>query len=185
MNAHRKAARQTILGGLWIAVLSSIVGCVPAEPLPTETPEAPRSNGLPVTFGYETADGGRLSSLELRGRFTVIAFVATYDLASQAQLKVLGHVLRDHSPRVNVAAIDLDPVENKPLVKAFAAKLQAPFPIAIADARTVEGHGPFEGLHNVPSIVILDRDGREVFRHAGAMDERPLRKELERAGAHR
>jgi hypothetical protein len=138
-----------------------------------------------VEFGYATATGGHLTSTELRGRFTVIALVATYDIASQAQIKVLGLVARNHAPRVNVAAIALEPPENAPLVAAFALGLGVPYPVAIADARTLEGHGPFEGLRHVPSIVVLDREGREVYRHVGAMDEKPLRAELERLGARR
>lgn len=186
-----KATRSTRLRAagvvaVGLALLAGVeVACVPAEPLPPEVPPAPPPSSAPVEFGYPTTGGGRLTSAELRGRFTVLALVATYDLASQAQLKVLGLVLRNHSPRVNVAAIVLGPPENAPLVEAYATGLRLPFPIALADERTVEGRGPFEGLRHVPSIVILDRDGREVFRHVGAMDEKPLHAELARVGARR
>jgi hypothetical protein len=171
--------------GAFVLVVCGSAACVPAEPLPPEVPPSPAANSPPVEFGYATTNGGQLTSTELRGRFAVLAFVATYDLASQAQIKVLGLVQRNHAPRVNVAAIALEPPENAPLVAAFADGLRVPFPVALADARTLAGHGPFEGLRHVPSIVILDRDGREVYRHLGAMDEKPLRAELERLGARR
>ena len=181
----RRGALRAALWAIGCAAACAGLACVPAEPPPPEVPPSPAAGGAPVEFGYATATGGVLTSTELRGRFTVIALVATYDLASQAQIKVLGRVAKNHAPRVNVAAIAMEPAENAPLVAAFAQGLGVPFPVAIADGRTLAGHGPFEGLHHVPSVVILDRDGREVFRHVGAMDEKPIHEELERLGARR
>lgn len=167
--------------GVALAVLSG--ACVEVAAPPVAEPPAPIANGPPVSFSYETTDGGRLNAVDLRGRFTVIAFAATYDLTSQAQLKVLGMVQRDHRPRVNVAALVLDPPENKPLVIAFAQSLDLRFPVALADEATIRGHGAFEGLHAVPAIVILDREGREVHRHIGAYDQKQLDAALDAAGA--
>ena len=156
------------------ALAVGLVACVDAGPPPIVQPPAPEPDGPPVTFAYETADGGALTSDSVRGRYTVIAFAATYDLTSQAQLKVLAQIQRDHKPRLNVAALVLEPAENKPLVVAFANGLGFAFPIAIADERTLAGHGPFEGLRAVPSVVILDREGREVLRHVGPLDKKQL-----------
>src|SRR5690349_19771168 len=133
---------------------------------PPASPTSP-----PIRFSYETTDGRTLQASDLRGRFTVIALVATYDLTSQAQMKVLSLVQRSHAPRVNVAAIALDPAENRPLVIAFAQSLGFDFPVAIADAETIAGRGPFGALNAVPSVLILDRSGREVYRHVAAIDE--------------
>lgn len=157
--------------------------CVEAGPAPVVEAAPPPVSGPPVTFSFETTDGGRLRDADVRGRFTVLAFVATYDLTSQAQVKVLGMVQRDHRPRVNVAAVVLEPPENKPLVIAFAQGLDLRFPVAIADEDTVAGHGAFEGLHAVPAVVILDREGREVHRHIGPYDQKQLEAALDAAGA--
>jgi len=46
--------------------------------------------------------------------------------------------------------------------------------VALADSATIAGDGPFAGLHHVPSIVILDRESREVFRHVGLIEEAAL-----------
>ena len=156
------------------ALASTAAACVDAGPLPVTQPPVAAPNGPPVVFAYETTDGGLLTSAELLGRFTVIAFAATYDLTSQAQLKVLGIVQRDHKPRLNVAALVLEPPENKPIVVAFAKGLDLRFPVALADEGTIAGHGAFEGLRSVPSVVILDREGREVLRHVGPLDVKQL-----------
>lgn len=188
--AHRgrgRAAPRLRLRACAIGIVASLgalsSACVEATPVPAVEVAPPPANGPPVAFSFETTDGATFRDADVRGRFTVIAFAATYDITSQAQLKVLSMVQRDRRPRVNVAAIVLEPPENKPLVIAFAQSLDLRYPVALADERTVAGHGPFEGLHSVPAIVLLDREGREVHRHIGAYDQKQLEAALDAAGA--
>jgi hypothetical protein len=169
-------AGRALRGGATVIAIA-IAGCVP---VPVTPPEAPPPVGPPIDFTYETADGGVLTAASLRGRCTVLAFVATYDLISQAQVKVLSLVQRDHTPRVNVAALVLGPPESKPLAIAFGQSLHVAFPVALAGTSTLEGRGPFAGVRRVPSVFILDREGRILLSHTGPMEEKPLRAELER-----
>jgi hypothetical protein len=128
----------------------------------------------PVLFTYETIDGRALSTESLANRISVIAFLATYDVHSQAEARLLASLRRHHSPRLNVAALVLEPPENRPLVEAFASSLGLDYPIALADAATIAGEGPFANLHHVPSVVVLDRAGHEVWRHVGFVSEAGL-----------
>ncbi|WP_437631257.1 TlpA family protein disulfide reductase [Sorangium sp. So ce854] len=139
-------------------------------------------------FSYETLDGRELSTASLAGRFSVIGFVATYDMASQAEARFLAGLFRDHTPRINAALLVLEASENRPLIEAFVATLKLPYPVALADAPTIAGEGPFAGLHHVPSVVILDPEGREAFRHVGLITQEALEevlRRLEREGARR
>ncbi len=68
----------------------------------------------------------------------------------------------------------LEAPENLPLVEAFTASLGLGFPVAIADSATIAGEGAFAGLHHVPSVVVLDRAGREAWRHVGFVNEAAL-----------
>src|SRR5262249_26074354 len=108
------------------------------------------------------------------GRITIVGFVATYDVASQAQARFLANVARHAVPRVNVALLVLEPPDNLPLVEAFAKALELPYPVALADAATIAGKGPFAGLHHVPSIVVLAAQGRERWRHLGLVTDKAL-----------
>lgn len=134
----------------------------------------------PIDFQYDSVDedpSRTLSAGRLRGRATVIAFLATYDVASQAQARFLTMVFRGHKPRLNAAAILLDPVENRPLLAAFGQALGLPYPLAIADRELIAGRGPFGDAHTVPTTVILDELGRLRWKHVGlAKDD-----EIERA----
>jgi hypothetical protein len=130
-----------------------------------------------VSFSYEALDGKPLSTETVAGRVTLIGFIATYDNFSQAEARFLLNLGRRHTPRINVAFVVLEAKENRPLVEAFVAALGITDPVALADADTIAGQGPFVGLHHVPSVVILDRRGREAWRHIGMVEE----PEIERA----
>jgi hypothetical protein len=93
---------------------------------------------------------------------------------SQAEARYLAMLEHQHTPRVNVAALMLEAPENRPLVEAFVASLGLGYPVALADAATIAGDGPFPGLHHVPSVVVIDRAGREAWRHLGFVNEAAL-----------
>ncbi len=136
----------------------------------SETPRKAR-----LHFRYELADGnGALDSDELGGRPTVIAFLATYDLASQAEARFVAHLSRSHTPRINAAAIVLDPPENRPLVVAFRDGLKLEYPVAMGDAALIAGEGPFGDVHAVPSTIVLDSERRLVWKHVGLVKEDEL-----------
>ena len=128
---------------------------------------AATTRGPPLRFAYEGLDGHPVSSDALANRVSVIGLLTTYDVHSQVEARFLAAVLQRHTPRINVAALVLEAEENRPLVEAFAASLSLGYPVAMADAATIAGEGPFAGLHHVPSVVVLDRTGREAWRHVG------------------
>lgn len=157
-----------------LALALDVLGCS-APVAGAQQPEiALAVTGDPVRFTYETLDGKPLTSESLRGRITVIAFLTTYDFPSQAEARFLSSTTRRHTPRVNALALILEAPENRPLVEAFTDALKLPYPVALADEATIAGEGAFAGLHAVPSIVILDREGREAYRHIGLLEETQL-----------
>lgn len=125
----------------------------------------------PIRFHWPrvSGDGTELTEADLRGRISVLVFITTYDVPSQAQVRFLSTLSRDHVPRLNAVALVLEPPEHLPIVEAFASALDLKYPVVLADPATIRGEGPFAGLHHVPAVAILDRDGRERFRHLGLM----------------
>ncbi|MDI1433080.1 TlpA family protein disulfide reductase [Polyangium sorediatum] len=150
---------------LLLALLAAPIACS-STPSP-DAPTQPLARGPRVFFSYETLDGGTLSTDTVAGRFSVIAFVATYDDSSHAQARFLSTLVRRHVPRINAGLVVLEPPHHKLLVESFAKVVDPPYPVAMADEATIAGAGPFQGLHHVPSLVILDPQGREVFRNFG------------------
>jgi len=148
------------------AILASVAGCGSSEPEP-KTAEPFAASGPRVDFSFPTIDGKTLSTADLAGRFSVLVFITTYDRASHAEARFLTSVVRRHVPKINAALVVLEPESNRILIESFARVLEPPYPVALADEATIAGIGPFRGLHHVPSVVILDPQGREAWRHIG------------------
>ena len=125
-----------------------------------------------------------VSSATTRGRVTALAFVATYDVASQLLLRRLADVIVHFTPRANAAAVVLESPRYAELLPAYRESLQLPFPVVMADFSTLQGQGPFASIQRVPTLLVLDRTGREVARRQGGLSADEIEDELSRA-AHR
>jgi hypothetical protein len=147
------------------AGLATPFGCsvpeYPAEPKPTYA-------GIRRDFDYIAIDGRHLSSTTTRGRPTVLLFITTFDLGSQVAVRRVAEVAHDHVPRINAGAVVLEPPRNVPLVEAFVASTETDFPVALADPATLEARGAFGEVRVVPTTVVLDASGVEVWRKEGA-----------------
>jgi hypothetical protein len=177
-RARRTRARGLAAGA---AVTAAALTCTAANPEPKPDAKPTASSvamplAPPVVYSWTDIRGRPISSEAMAGRITVIGFITTYDVVSQAQVRYLNSLLREHVPRVNVAVLVLEKPENLPMIEAYVNALELPFPVAIADPLTIQGDGPFKGLHHVPAITILDREGRERHRHLGLLDRGALEK---------
>ena len=159
-----------------IALAAVALCACAAQPERSEGPRA--APGRAIAFVYGTTQGDELSSASTRGRATAIVFVTTYDLASQIQAKHLNQILKTHTPRMNAGAVVLETAEYALLADAFRSSLGLAYPVAMADATTLDGHGPFGSVSRIPTTVVLDRAGREVWRKAGITEPREIEQAL-------
>jgi hypothetical protein len=124
-----------------------------------------------LDYSFDSLDGRPLTSAAMRGKLTVVAFVTTYDLESQAQVDYLATMAKHDGDRVNYAVVALEPAENRELVEAFrrfvADKFGVALLTAVGDAATIAGAGPFGDVHVVPTVVVLDRSGKVGWRKTG------------------
>jgi hypothetical protein len=116
---------------------------------------------------------------------TVIVIITTYDLGSQVVMRELARVLRNRTPRINAGAVVLEPPKNAPLVEAYTHSLEVSFPVALADQETLETRGPFGAVNVVPTIIVLDANGNEVWRREGAMTYAEINDVLDGVGSKR
>ena len=93
----------------------------------------------------------------------------TFDLASQLMARRLNETIRRHAPRANAGAVILEAPNHGPLAEVFRQSLGLVYPVAMADSLgTLEG-GPFGVVDRVPTLVVLDRSGRQRFRRSGVL----------------
>lgn len=137
--------------------------------------------GAPLEFAFPPNGEDVVSSEATRGRVTALAFITTYDMVSQIVVKRLGEVLVRFTPRANAAAIVLEPPLYAELLSIYREQLSLPFPVVMADFATQQGQGPFGGIQRVPTLVVLDRLGREVWRHQGPLEVAEIEAALRRA----
>jgi len=131
------------------------------------------TQGPRLAFDQEAIDGKRVSSETIQGRNTVVGFITTYDLPSQAQANFLRTVAREHVPRTNVLAVVLERPDSLPLVRAFADTLDLRFPIMMLEANRLKGAG-FPEVPAVPSTIVLDREGRVVWKKSGIVEAKEI-----------
>lgn len=163
-----------LLGTLLLSL--TLLGCPPEADSAADVEQLQSGSVEPVMrrFSYAGMDGKPVTSGSMHGRMTVVVLLATYDDASQAQARFLKQVMHDHVPRINGLAIALEPPQNMPMVQMFSESFQLPFPMVMADEETLAGKGPFPQLNRVPTVVLLDRKGREVWRHIGLIEATAL-----------
>lgn len=156
--------------------LVAALTCCAAQHAPSALPLAgdPHvARGPALAFDIECLDRTRITSEASVGRNTVIGFLVTYDLASQAQARFLREIAREHVPRTNTYAIIVEAAESHPLAVAFADALGLRFPVALVDARTL-ARTAFKDERSVPSVLILDRQGRVAWRKNGIVESKEI-----------
>lgn len=167
--------------GAWLCVAWLALGCGPkaadgpAVGVSTKNgAPAPTSEKVTV-YAFDSLDDRMVSSETQRGKPTVICFVTTGDLVGQAQVSYLVHMARNDADRVNYAVVALHPRKEIVLVEAWSKTLGVEFPVALGDNGATNAAGPFGEIPAVPTLVVLDRAGRVVWKHTGLAKNEELR----------
>lgn len=170
--------------GLALSSLAPLCACQSSTLPPTaETPAA--RLGEPIYFDFPSAGAdAEVSSESTRGRVTALLFITMFDIASQIIARRLGEAITTFTPRVNAAAVVIEPPLYAELLPSYRESLSLPYPVVMADYATQSGAGPFGDITRVPTLVVLDREGRETFRHQGPLERDELEQALQRAGGH-
>ncbi len=166
-----------------VLFLTAGLACSSAPEAAPATPSSHTPSSAPLEFRFPASGEDVVSSETTRGRATALAFITTYDISSQLVARRLGEVVVRFKPRSNAAAIVLEPPAYAELLPTYRETLALPYPVVMADFATQQRQGPFGDIENVPTLVVLDRSGREVWRHQGALEARDIEAALERASA--
>jgi hypothetical protein len=185
IGARPRATRRGVTrgaAGVVLALAAGMSACGGAAPAaPTASPSA---RSAPIQFEFPSVgEDAVVSSETQRGRATALVFITTFDLASQLVARRLADVLVTFAPRANAAAVVVEAPAYAELLPAYRAALSLPYPVVMADFATQRGAGPFGSVSHVPTLVVLDRDGREVSRHQGSIAPDDIRAALREASA--
>ena len=144
---------------------------------PEEPVGVSQTQGAPIKFSYDSLDQRAVSSEAARGKPAVLGFIATWDMMSQAQADFLSAMAKTDGDKISYYLIALDERGNRELVEAFASTLALNCPVALGDPDTVAGRTGF-GSVAVPTVVVLDAEGRMAWRKNGLAKSDELRQVL-------
>ena len=171
--------------GAALCLLAPLCACQSSS-VPASAPAPIQSRGEPLLFAFPPAgDDSEISSESTRGRVTALLFITMFDIASQVTARRLGEVLVKLTPRANAAAVVIEPPLYAELLPTYRDSLSLPYPVVMADYATQSGTGPFGDIGHVPTLVVLDREGRETFRHQGPLEAEAIESALRGAGGRR
>jgi hypothetical protein len=129
----------------------------------------------PVQYAFDPLDERGVSSDVMTGKPTLIAFVTTGDIVGQAQVSYLVAMAKNDGDKVNYAMVAIQARREIVLVEAYRKTLNVEFPVALGDATSTSPKGPFGEIPAVPTVVLLDRSGRLVWKHTGLAKSDELR----------
>lgn len=156
---------------VWLVSTVLALGCGGSA---TEPVSAAIQPGQPIDFAFGALDGSVYTGENTRGRVTAILFVTTFDLPSQVAARRLSDAARSHIPKFNAVGVVLEAAENAVLVDVFRKSLGLVYPVAIADSVELRASPAFADVSQVPTLVLVDRAGRERHRHTGAFEPAEL-----------
>lgn len=165
-----------------LALIAVLLGASCGGAAPAARTSRARALGEPVEFVFVDQSGARVSSESTRGRVTIAALVTTYDWGSQLVLRRVNQALGSHVPRINAFGVVLEAPSYGVLVSAYSNSLGLHFPLVMADQASLEGGGPLGPIDYVPTLVILDPQGRVVERLKGLVSPEQIHAALDRAG---
>jgi hypothetical protein len=159
------------------------IGVVPKlDDGPVGASRSPPST-TPVDFNYTSLDDRPVSSAGLRGKPSVIAFVASDDLASQAEAGFLAAMAKSDGDRVNYALVAVEAEGQRELVESFRTFFESKFGVslrtAMADKDTFSGFGPFGDVRRL-TVVLLDPAGKIAWQKTGLAKSEEIRAALAR-----
>lgn len=128
-----------------------------------------RRAGPALEYAIPTVSGSPIETPAHRGRVTVLLFITTFDVFSQSQAARLEDFYRSHQPRINAAAVVMEPPKNLELVVAFSKVLDLSYSVGMADHRELERQGLLAAVNSVPAWLIMNASGELVASGVGTL----------------
>lgn len=144
----------------------------------TETPAAAPVARTSAPWVLANTNGTSVSSSDFLGRTTIIVFVTTHDAAAQIAVNKLESCLHALTRRANAAAIAMEPPDHVLLVQTFHDALHLTYPVLMPDPATLAGEGPFGHVEAVPTWIVFNSSGSEIWRGVGVNSFPRLREAL-------
>lgn len=123
---------------------------------------APRAGAALGDFRLLRATGGELVMAELEGKVVVLWFWTTWSLPALELRPAVEEVARRFEAREDVAFLAVSADVDEEQVAPLVARRRFGMPVVLAAGLDI-----FFGIRAIPTVLVLGRDGRVIFRAEG------------------
>ena len=148
--------------------IASLVLCFLALPVLAQQPTIRfvRNPDPAPAFKATTLDGKPLSLADYKNKVILLNFWATWCGPCRAEVPELVELQNKYKDQLQVIGLVVDD-DDEDAVKKFADKFGINYPIAMA---TDELRTEYGGIPALPTLFVLDEEGRVVQKHEGLRD---------------
>jgi thiol-disulfide isomerase/thioredoxin len=131
-----------------------------------------QSNAAP-NFALKTADGKSVELKKLSGKVVVVNFWATWCGPCRVEIPGMLEVYAKYKAKgLEIVGISLDR-GGWSVVSPYVEKVKITYPVVLGDGDVVEAYG---GIQAIPATFVVDRKGKIVERHVGAVSQEDFEK---------
>lgn len=129
-------------------------------------------------FRLKTVDGRTLGPKDYQGQVVVVDFWATWCAPCHVQARILEPIHRDYKGK-GVQFLAANVGEDEPTVRSFLKSRPFPYPVLLDPEDKVSAK---LGVVALPTLMIIDKQGKVALFHTGVADGATVRKILKQAG---
>lgn len=128
-------------------------------------------------FSLKDKDGKVLSAESMKGKVIVLNFWATWCPPCRAEIPAFKSVYEKYKAKgVEIVGVSLDH-KGWDVIRPFLDQHKINYPVVLGGADIAKAYG---NVRSIPTTFIIDRDGKVVDSHVGAMSEDQLVKSFEK-----
>jgi thiol-disulfide isomerase/thioredoxin len=132
----------------------------------------------PVNLPFKDMNGKKVSVRELRGKYVVLNFWATWCGPCRAEMPIFVEAEKQYAPRgVAFIAASLDSRATRPKIPAFIEEFKIPF--AVWTGASTMDLDDLKLGEALPATAFLDREGRIIGRVQGQVKKEELYQQLD------
>jgi thiol-disulfide isomerase/thioredoxin len=117
-------------------------------------------------FMINDLTGKPISSASFPGKVVLISFWATWCPPCRLEIPELIDLANRYKDQVEIVGISMDDPEDVAKVQSFVTKMGMNYPVAMGTKDLVDEYG---GVPALPTVFVLNKEGRVVQKHMGLM----------------